>query len=71
MLRDYRTMKLEPKHQQFPRGQDQKVTRSLLHINPTTELDSKELLRRADCMSGVLKDILNRGDSPEHISLRK
>lgn len=71
ILRVYITMKLEPKHLPFPSGQDRSVKRGLLHSDATRELDPDQVRRRANCMSGVLKDILNRCDSPEHISLRK
>jgi len=62
-------MKLEPKSQilSLPGGPKRKPV--LLHAASEPELNCEQVHLRACRMSGVLIEILNRRDSPEHIAL--
>jgi len=69
ILRYCPTMKLEPKSQIVSPRIGPGKNRQLLEAASRPELDSEQVRQRASRISGVLKEILDRRDSPEHISL--
>jgi hypothetical protein len=64
-------MKTKPNSRNVASGHEGKAGRCFLHEEGEPELDAEQVRQRASRLSGTLRKILKRPDSPEHFEPRK